>query len=145
MGQDGAMNETSWQRLYRLIEARREQLGITRSGLNALGAPSSEWVRKLQNEEGRPRMKQAGALRSLDGALGWPSGTAWGLVNDDRSTWAPGLLEDEEHQLVYGDALRGVEQEIRDFQTIVAARLRMLPEVEAHATMRKILGDLGIS
>ena len=139
------MNETTWQRLYRLIEARREQLGITRSGLNALGAPSSEWVRKLQNEEGKPRMKQAGALRSLDGALGWPSGTAWGLVNDDRTGWAQDVLEDEEHQLVYGDALKGVEQEIRDFQTIVAARLRMLPEDEAHATMRKVLADLGIS
>ena len=97
------MSETTWQRLYRLVEARREHLGITRNGLKALGGPSSEWVRKLQHEQGRPSTKQAASLRALDTALNWPLGTSWGLLVDDRTGWSADILEDEEAQLVYSD------------------------------------------
>lgn len=143
MRNDGAMNETPWERLYRLIEARRQQLGLARSGLNALGGPSSEWVRQLQYETGKPSTKRANAMRSLDRVLGWDSGTAWGLVNDDRAKWSEDALRDEELRLIYMDDMQGLEEEIRTFQTAVAARLRNMPKVEAEAAMRKVFAILG--
>lgn len=94
------MQETNWVRLQRLIEERCEQLGMTRGGLNARGGPSSEWVRKLQEEQGAPRLKQAKTLHSLDAPLGWPAGTSWALVKWDRSGWSAEQLAEEEAALL---------------------------------------------
>lgn len=136
--------ETPWQRLSRLAYARIDQLGITQYDLeHVYGGPSGAWLRKLKNETGPVSSRQTRALRKLSEALGWKPDTARSLLVEDRSDWAPEILAAEEHELVYGDALTGTEQRIRDFATMVQARLRMLPEDEATERMRQIMAMLG--
>ena len=139
------MSETSWQRLYRIAEARRERLGITRNGLKGLGGPSSEWVRKLREQEGAPSSRHRPSLDALDHALGWEAGTSWGLLADDYSAWSPDALEDEEESLIHGPSLSGVENELRDFETMVLARLRTMSPEDAAEAMRQIARILGIA
>lgn len=120
------MSETTWHRLWRIAEARREHLGVTRTGLAAAGGPSSEWVRKLQAGSGKPSARHAASLRQLSIALGWDEGTAWSLLTDDRSQWSPEVLESEEHDLVYGPAVKVAgESEVSRPAQVVRALTRM--------------------
>ena len=118
------MTETTWQRLWRIAEARREYLGITRAGLQAAGGPSSEWIRKLQAGSGKPSVRHARPLRALDKALGWPEDTARSLLTDDRSQWSADVLASEEHDLVYGPTVRATGETSRPAQ-VVRALTRM--------------------
>jgi len=130
--------ETPWERLRRLIDARRTRLDLTLAGINAVGGPSPKWVHKLTTLEGPPTPRMAASLHDLDRALQWPEGTSWSLVADDRSTWAQAILDDEEASLL----------EVRDdsdhFAYVVATRLRAMPREERDRVMLEILGVLGI-
>lgn len=139
MCQGCAVNETPWQRLYRLAEARREHLGMSRADVKAKGGPSSESVRKLQHYEGAPSIRQAPTLRDLDAALNWPLGTAWGLVADGREGWGPDALEDEEHSRIFGDEDSDTAPDQRHFETILHATLREMPADEREQVMAEIL------
>ena len=139
-----AMSETSWERLYRLAEARRGQLGITQNGLQGLGGPSAEWLRQLPGRTGDPSPRMSSSLRDLDQALGWPAGTSWGLVKDDRTGWIPAMLEDEEETLVYGASQSDAENDLRNFETIVLAALRAMPLERREQAMRDITRLLGL-
>lgn len=97
------MDETNWQRLWAIVESRRERLGMTRTYIQDQGGPSSEWVRKLRNGEGRPSLKQAGKFVSLDRALGWPEGTSWDFLTADRTGWSAERLAEEESALAGGE------------------------------------------
>ena len=134
------VNETAWERLYRLIELRRAQLDLTLSGLQVVGGPSPKWVQKLRSLTGPPSSRMRASLLDLDRALQWEPGTSWGLVEHDRSGWSDALLEDEEQSL-----LNVGPDEADNFGYIVAARLRAIPAgPERDAVMRKILEVLEV-
>ena len=134
------VNETAWERLYRLIELRRAQLDLTLSGLQVVGGPSPKWVQKLRALTGPPTSRMRASLLDLDRALQWEPGTSWGLVEHDRSDWSDALLEDEEQSL-----LNVGPDEADNFGYIVAARVRAIPAgPERDGAMRQILGILGV-
>lgn len=132
--QDVRVTETPWERLFRIAEARRTRLGLTQSGVQAMGGPSPAWIRRLPGLEGEPSSRYAASMRDLDRALQWPEGTSWSLVTKDRSTWSEDLLEDEEHQLV-----EDMHDEADHFAFIVATRIRALPANRRDDVMREIL------
>lgn len=138
------MNESSWKRLHRIAEARRSRLGISRSGLKSMGGPSSETMRALPLREGAPSIRQRASLAELDGPLGWPEGTAWGLVAQDRSDWSEDMLTDEEDALVNGPSLSPAENDLRNFGTMMLARLRAMSDEDAKAAMTQIARIVGI-
>ena len=129
------MSENAWKRLYRIAEARREHLGLSRAAVKAKGGPSSEWIRQLESGEGAPTVRRMPGLRGLSVALGWPESTAWDLLTKDRSGWSAELLEDEESALVYGDNDTDMDARIRHFQTIVGAALSSMTPEAATAAM----------
>ena len=152
MRQDGAMTERSnWQRLHDVAEKRRQHLGMRQEQLEGV---SSAWVRDLPNREGAPSARMKAKLDALDGALGWPKGTAWALARDpfeDGSVAA----QDQEDRLIYGDETTNVppgvaalagdrEQAIRVFGTIVMAGLRAMDDASAEDAMARIVQLLGI-
>jgi hypothetical protein len=138
------MNETNWERLYRIVEERRSRLGYSRTKLHAAGGPSSETLRALSLREGPPSIRQQKSLADLDGPLGWPVGTAWGLVADDRSDWTDDCLTDEQHALIDGPSLSPDENDLSNFATTILLKLRaMSPEALAEAK-RHIARIVGI-
>lgn len=139
MGKDVLVTETSWERLFRLVEARRTRLGLTQSGVQAVGGPSPAWIRRLPLIEGEPSARYAAAMNNLDRALQWPEGTSWSIVTKDRSGWSEDVLEDEEHQLV-----DETHDEADHFAHVVAARLRAIPAGQRDSVMRDIFRVLGL-
>jgi hypothetical protein len=134
------VNETAWERLYRLVELRRAKLDLTLSGLQVVGGPSPKWVQKLRTLSGPPTSRMRASLLDLDRALQWQPGTSWGLVEHDRSQWTEAVLQDEEEQL-----LEVGPDEADNFGFIVATRLRAIPAgPERDAVMRRILDALGV-
>ena len=133
-------DETQWQRLHRIVERRRRDvLGLTQEGLNLAGAPTPRWVLDLQTREGAPTHRMRTPLRKLDVALGWPEGTSWGLVADDRSGWSEALLLDEEEQLME------TADEASEMAKVVELRLRAIPAGEERdAAMRHVLAALDV-
>lgn len=143
------MTESSWQRLYRLTEARRSEKGLTRNEIHALGGPSTETMRKLAARSGPPTLKQRPALNSIDRVLGWPTHTSWRIANgalDDamNERW----LADEDDRLVHMPDANPVESEfeqmVRDFTSALQVRLRGMPEDEALALMAQVGAELGL-
>ena len=132
------VRETPWERLRRLIDARRMRLDLTLAGVNAVGGPSPKWVHKLTTLEGAPTPRMAASLHDLDRALQWPEGTSWSLVADDRSTWSQELLDDEEVSLLE------VKDDSDHFAYVVATRLRAMPREDRDRAMLEILAVLGI-
>lgn len=134
------VNETAWERLYRLVELRRARLDLTLSGLQVVGGPSPKWVQKLRTITGEPTPRMRASMLDLDRALQWEPGTSWGLVEHDRSGWSDALLEDEEQSL-----LNLGPDEADNFGFIVATRLRAIPAgAERDEAMREILRVLGV-
>lgn len=145
-----------WQRLHAIVEDRIDQLGLTRDAIRARGGPSSEWIRKLKEQEGKATIKQAASLLDLDAVLGWDAGTSRGLINDDRAGWSKATLEAEAHDLVTTNlpdpivapeakgALSKEERDIRTMQTQVAAGLRAMSPDDRQRAMREIMRILGI-
>jgi len=135
-----AVRETQWERLYRLVELRRDRLDLTQAGIQAIGGPSPAWLRKLPNMVGEPTSRMRSTLTDLDRALQWDVGTSWGLVAHDRSAWSEEVLEDEEHSLVELGP-----DDCDHFGYVVAARLRAIPEGrERDSAMRQVLSALDI-
>lgn len=146
-----------WQRLHTIVEDRIDQLGLTRDAIRARGGPSSEWIRKLKDQEGKATIKQAASLLDLDAVLGWDAGTSRGLINDDRSRWSKAVLEDEANRLVHTNipdpivapeakgALSKDERDIRTMQTQVAAGLRAMTPAQRKKAMLEIMRILGIN
>lgn len=132
------VTETPWERLRRLIDLRRARLDLTLAGVNAVGGPSPKWVHKLATMQGPPTPRMRASMHDLDRALQWPDGTAWSLVQDDRSGWKQELLDDEER------ALLEVHDEADNFAFVVAARLRAIPEADRYRVMREVLALLDI-
>jgi hypothetical protein len=133
-------DETPWQRLHRIVEARAAQLDMTQAGIQAIGGPSPAWIRKLKNMTGPPTVRMAPALRDLDRALQWEPGTAKSLVEHDRSQWSRAILEDEEHSLIELGP-----DDCDNFGFVVAGRLRAIPEgKERDDMMRAVLNLLGV-
>lgn len=87
--QDVTVQQTNWQRLHRIAEARREKLGIAQSGMKDLGGPSKSWVNALPYHEGPPSTRHAPHLERLDAVLRWPKGTSWDLLSRDRERRRP--------------------------------------------------------
>lgn len=130
--------ETSWERLHRIAEKRREELGMSRADLTAQGGPSSETLRGLALRVGAPTLRQRAALDALDSALGWDRGTSWDLAQPMREAMTPEFMADEEDRLVHAPARLAVdahEQAIRDFGSMVQAALRKQPADEAEQMM----------
>jgi hypothetical protein len=139
VGDTSAVTETQWERLHRLIERRRKILGLTLAGIQTIGGPSPRWVQKLSTMEGLPTDRMRTPMRKLDRVLRWPEDTTWNLVNLDRSTWLPEVLEDEEH-----DLLESVD-EADEIAYVIAARVRAIPAGrERDEVMRQLLEVLGI-
>lgn len=134
------VNETAWERLYRLIELRRARLDLTLSGIQVAGGPSPKYIQKLRHLSGAPTRRMRASLLDLDRALQWEPGTSWGLVEHDRSGWSEVLLADEEDTLVnFGP------DEADHFGYIVAARLRAIPAgPERDEVMTAVLAILGV-
>jgi len=95
-----AVNETQWDRLRRLVEERRNVLGLTLTSIQAQGGPSPRWVQNLHGMTGTPTPRMRASMLDLDRALQWKDGTSWSLVADDRSGWSDDLLRDEERALL---------------------------------------------
>lgn len=134
------MNETQWQRLYRLIEVRRDRLDLTQAGIQALGGPSPATLRKLPHLTGPPTPRMRPTLSDLDRALRWDVGTSWGLVEHDRSEWSDAVLLDEEESLIDLGP-----DEADNFAYVVAARIRAIPEgKERDDAMRRVLAALEV-
>lgn len=133
------MNESQWERLYRLAEARRSQLGLARNGLQERGGPSTEWVRNLKERTGFPSPRMRASLDGLDRALEWTVGTSWSLVTEDRADWSPETLASEEHDLVRGAGDPETETELGHFATTVSAALRSMHPERREAVMQDIL------
>jgi hypothetical protein len=101
-------------------------LGLTQTDLEKVGGPSHGWVRRLKAGSGKPSTRHARSLRQLSIALGWDENTAWSLLTDDRSQWSPEVLESEEHDLVYGPAVKVAgESEVSRPAQVVRALTRM--------------------
>ena len=132
------VQETNWQRLHRIAEARRERMGLSQSGLKALGGPSKSWVNALPHLEGSPSARHATSLKQLDAVLRWPEGTSWDLVSRDRSDDDPELLADEERGLV------DHKDKVTVFVYLVERRLRGLQDDELRPAMLDIGRRLGI-
>ena len=132
------ITETPWQRLHRIVEARRVRLGLTQAGVQVVGGPSRAWLTALPHLSGEPSTRHAAALAKLDAALQWPDGTSWSLVTKDRSGWPESELDDEERELV-----EETHDEADNFAFVIAARLRAMPEDERREVMRRILDQLG--
>lgn len=142
---------TNWQRLYDTAAARMAELGLPQNALKTNGGPSNSWFWDLQHRDGKPTVKMSRSLEALDVALGWPVGTSFRLARDPFIDGSDSAL-DEEDRLIHGDAsttmpaeLDPHEQAIRDFGTMVMARLRALPEDEGIALMRRLATGLGIT
>ena len=133
-------DETQWERLFRIVERRRKEvLGLTQEGLHVAGAPTPRTVQDLRTRTGEPTHRMRTPLRKLDVALGWPEGTSWGLVADDRSGWSEAILRDEEEQLME------MTDEASRFAKIVEFRLRAIPSgPERDAAMRRALAALEV-
>ena len=141
---------TNWQRLYDIAAARMAEIGLPQSKLPVNGGPSNSWFWDLQHRQGKPTVKMSRSLEALDVALGWPVGTSFRLARDPFVDGSDTAL-DEEDRLIHGDSsttlprqLDPHEQAIRDFGTMVMARLRALPEDEAVALMRRVTVTFGI-
>lgn len=132
------MDETPWQRLHAIAEARRVRLHLTQIGVSAVGGPSPAWIRKLPNMSGEPDPRNYAPLRALDAALRWPEGTSLDLVTRDRSDWSRSALKEEERALV--DAL----DEVSHFGFVIEHRLRAIPADRRDDVMRQILKILSI-
>lgn len=138
MRQTPSVTETQWERLYRIVDARRTRLGFTLAGIQAIGGPSSKWIQRLRTTTGAPTSRMRRSMLDLDRALQWREGTTWGLVADDRSGWSKEVLEDEEEQLLE------LRDEADHFGFVVAARLRAIPMEERTEVMRHILELLDV-
>lgn len=146
-----------WQRLHSIVEERIDQLGLTRDAIRARGGPSSEWIRKLKEQEGKATIKQAASLLDLDAVLGWDAGTSRGLVNDDRKGWTKAVLDDEAYRLVHTNLpdpivapesnvrFSAEERDIQTMQTQVAAGLRAMKPAQRKKAMLEIMRILGIN
>jgi hypothetical protein len=144
------MNETNWQRLARIVDERRGELGLRQEDLHSLGGPSKSWLAELPKRQGAPTTKMAKSLSDLDKSLGWPQGTSWKLALDKtRKAFGEEHGEDEAAQLIEMDTapeadLPARERAIRDFGTIVMGTLRNMDPASAERTMRDINRLLGI-
>lgn len=132
--------ETQWERLFRLVERRRKDvLGLTQEGLHVAGAPTPRTVQDLRTRTGEPTHRMRTPLRKLDIALGWPEGTCWGLVADDRSSWSEDVLLDEE------EALMDLTDDADQLGKIVVLRVRAIPAgPKRDAAMQRVLSALEI-
>jgi len=139
------MNETPWERLHRIAEARRSQLGLGRHALQERGGPSSEWVRGLKERTGDPTPRMRTKLDDLDRALQWRVGTSWGLLKDDRSGWSQTSLSAEDYELVQGAGDPSSEAELSHFETLVLAALRNMPPERRGAVMAEVAKLLGFA
>lgn len=89
-------------------------------------------------------------MESLDKALRWDVGTSLRLSRDDFTPGSPVAL-DEEDRLVSGGLFEGskltlAEQiELLDFETVVLARLRDLPQRQRESVMGRITRLLEIN
>ena len=135
-----AVTETQWERLHRIVERRRRDvLGLTQEGLHLAGAPTPRTVQDLRTREGEPTHRMRTPLRKLDAALGWPEGTSWGLVAEDRSGWSEALLIDEE------ESLMDLTDEASEFAKIAEFRVRAIPAgPKRDAAMRAALAALEV-
>jgi len=132
--------ETQWERLFRIVERRRRDvLGLTQEGLHLAGAPTPRTLQDMRGRTGEPSHRMRLPLRKLDAALGWPEGTAWGLVADDRSDWSEALLSDEEEQLMES------ADEASEIAKVVELRVRAIPRgPERDAAMQRLLAALEV-
>ena len=133
-------HETQWERLHRIVERRRKEvLGISQEALHLAGAPTPRTLQDLRTREGEPTLRMRLPLRKLDAALGWPEGTSWGLVAEDRSEWSEVVLLDEEEQLME------TVDDAAELAKTVELRLRAYPAGEERdAAMRRVLAALEI-
>lgn len=133
-------DETQWERLHRIVERRRKEvLGLTQEGLHLAGAPTPRTLQDMRLREGEPTHRMRLPLRKLDAALGWPEGTSWGLVAEDRSEWSEVVLLDEEEQLLE------LTDEADQFAKIIELRIRAIPAGEERdAAMRRVLAALDV-
>ena len=138
------MNESQWERLYRLVEARRSHLGLARNGLQERGGPSTELVRRLKDRQGTPSPRMRRSLDDLDKSLEWTVGTSWSLVTEDRDGWSRETLASEEHELVRGQGDPATETDLSHFGTLVLAALRAMDPERREAAMSGITRLLGI-
>lgn len=131
-------NETVWERLHRIAEARRKHLRLTQPGVHAAGGPSVAWQTKLSHKTEEPSARHIENLAKLDRALRWREGTAWGLITEDRADWSAEVLEDEETDLVSG------QDRVALFAFMVEQRLRTLEPAAQEQMLRKIARTLGL-
>lgn len=126
--------ETQWERLFRIVERRRKEvIGISQEGLHLAGAPTPRTLQTYRTMTGEPSFRYRTPLRKLDLALGWPAGTCWSLVAEDRSSWSEEMLTDEEEQLLEET------DDAAEFAKAVELRLRAFPEGEERdAAMRAV-------
>lgn len=150
MRQDGPMKETNWQRLARIVDERRGELGLLRDDLRSLGGPSKSWLSDLPKRQGPPSTKMAKSLADLDKSLGWPRGTSWKLALDrTREAFGEEHGEDEARYYVDMDVVPSAElpareRAIRDFATLVVGTLRNMDEVSAELAMAEMSHLLGL-
>jgi hypothetical protein len=131
-------NETVWQRLHRIAEARRKHLRLTQPGVRAAGGPSIAWQAKLPYKTEEPSPRHVEALDNLDKALRWRAGTSWRLLTEDRSGWSEDVLLDEEESLV------NEPDRVALMAFMVEQRLNAVDEVERERLIKAVARTLGL-
>lgn len=137
-----------WQRLHEIAVKRSRQLGYHRQ--SEIPGVSPAWLRELRNRTEPATPRQHSSMESLDKALRWDVGTSLRLSRDDFTPGSPVAL-DEEDRLVSGGLFEGskltlAEQiELLDFETVVLARLRDLPQRQRESVMGRITRLLEIN
>ena len=131
--------ESVWQRLARIVDARRKFLHMSQEDVLAEGGPSVSWQAKLRHKTETPGVRHKVHLDKLDKVLLWDPGTSMRLLVEDRSSWSDALLEDEELQLV-----EGRKDRVSAFAAMVEVKLRGLEPDHAEAMMRRIARVMGL-
>lgn len=79
-----AKYEPGWALLGRVVQRRRERLGVTQEAVAAQGGPSTATLRNIENVAGGSYRSKT--LFALDEALGWYRGTSAALVEGEIPT-----------------------------------------------------------
>ena len=134
------------RRLAQAVQRRRRQLGLAQGDLTALGGPSEQTVRKIEQGQEGPYRRQT--LDGLDRALGWKRGTTRGLlagaVTGDPQTWldAPTAVAHNVHCLRPASPVADIAAAQSDIDAVTSVlnrltRERLTPKREA--TVRALL------
>lgn len=118
--------DARWALLHRVVEERRMVLGLRQSDVQALGGPSTAWLRKLKTMSGPPDLRSRRSMDGLDRVFRWPPGTTRRLLTEDVPATEVQYLID------FGDD--GVEELLRE----IRERLRTMAPDEARDAMRAI-------